>query len=243
MPSDIILRAEVGSRAYGTGTSDSDRDIMAVAVEPAEFITGLSPAWGTMHDSSTGNNIRSTADTIDTTIYGLKKFGTLAVQGNPSVLCFLFANEFEVATGSGILLLENRDYFVSKQAGERFLGYMRAQRESMTGVRNKRTNRPELVHTYGYDTKSAYHMVRLGLMGYELMCTGAMTLPMVPENVALCMDIRNGKLTKDEVLDLSYDVESRLEAAVESADLPEQSDMTEASKLLHDIYLTAWDER
>lgn len=47
-----------------------------------------------------------------------------------------------------------RRKFLSQLAVERFLGYMRAQRERMLGLSKRNVpNRPELIEKYGWDVK------------------------------------------------------------------------------------------
>jgi len=237
---DIILRGEYGSRAYGTHTDLSDHDTVEVVVEHPKFITGLE-TFETFQDSTSGPGERSTKDDTDTTVYGLQKFAQLAVLGNPTILGVLYLPEYDVMTRKGGWLLVNRDLFISKSAGRRFSGYMQSQRDAMTGLRNKRTNRPELVHEHGYDSKFAYHMIRLGLLGKELMETGSIELPMKKEIIDICMEIRAGRMTKDEVLELSYELESDLESAIHAADLPDYGQRDKVSELLHDIYTHVWE--
>lgn len=62
--------------------------------------------------------------------------------------------------------------FASRQAGRRFLGYLEAQRQRLVGERGQRdVNRAELVEQFGYDTKYAMHMLRLGHQGVEALCS------------------------------------------------------------------------
>ena len=98
------------------------------------------------------------------------------------MLLSLFVSESEIVTitALGRDLRANASRIVSKRCGARFLGYMRAQRDGMLGLRSRDVNRPELVARYGYDTKYAMHMLRLTIQGIELLSTGAITLP-VPE--------------------------------------------------------------
>jgi predicted nucleotidyltransferase len=237
---DILLRGEYGSRAYGTNTEFSDHDTVEVVVEHPKFITGLE-TFETIQGSTSGEGNRSTKDDTDTTTYGLQKFTELAVLGNPTILGVLYLPKYDVMTRKGGWLLVNRDLFISKSAGRRFSGYMSSQRDAMTGLRNKRTNRPELVHEHGFDSKFAYHMIRLGLLGKELMDTGTIQLPMKQEIIDICMTIREGRMSKEEVLTLSYELEADLETAIHAADLPEYGQRDKVSELLHNIYTDVWE--
>lgn len=234
-----ILRAEYGSRAFGTNTVDSDRDMVEIVVEPKKYITGIE-TFKTEATSTAEEGERSTAADTDTTIYGLQNFADLAVTGNPSILSVLFVSEYEILTNSAKSLVDNRDLFVSKAAGRRFLGYMTSQRNAMIGLRNKRTNRPELVSKHGFDSKFGYHVARLGLLGIELMETGSMKLPMHQSHIDICMGIRNGDYSKEQVLDLFSELEARLLVALEGSSLPDHGDRDAVSALLHKIYMAEW---
>src|SRR5699024_9460323 len=119
-----------------------------------------------------------------------------------TVLLPLFAPEEEIVavTDLGRELRSEARRFVSRRAGHRFLGYLRAQRERMTGGHGH-TNRPELVEAHGFDTKYAYHMVRVGLQGVELMEQGRMSLPMPEPDRSWLLSLRRGERTRQETLE------------------------------------------
>ena len=94
------------------------------------------------------------------------------------------------------------DGFMSKQCAGRFIGYLCSQRDQMLGLRGKKhTNRPELIEQYGFDTKFAYHAIRLGMQGNEYLNTGRLTLPMPETDRKWLVELREGKRTKQEALD------------------------------------------
>ena len=236
-----ILRAEVGSRAYGTHNEFSDTDLAEIVIEPPEYVTGLS-TWDIKMVQTAGEGNRSTKDDTDTTIYGLNKFCSLAAAGNPSVLSILFLGDdsYDILEPAAQTLIKYRDMFVSQAAVRRHLGYMTSQRAAFTGMRNKRTNRPELIHQFGYDSKFGYHMIRLGMLGLEVCKTGTMTLPMEESDVATLMDIRNGVPSKEDILALSEALELSIELALETTTLPEKANFDEISKIMHSLYLQEW---
>lgn len=239
MSENIILKMEYGSRAHGTNTVDSDSDFMGIFVEPKEYVTGMLH-MDTQERKSAVKGARSTSVDTDTVLYPLRKWAALAAKGNPTVLSVLFGSKYEVITGNGLNLCMHRDKFVSTQAGERFLGYMISQRKALLGERNKKTNRPELVHKYGYDTKFAYHMIRLGVQGVELMRTGELKLPMNERQIEFLMAIRNGEPDKETMLQSSYELEEKLREAIEGSQLPANPDVDGINKLLHTIYDYEW---
>lgn len=234
-----ILLFEYGSRAYGIDTEFSDHDLMGIMVEPREYVLGLRKFE--QYQSNSGE--RSTASDTDETIYGLRKWAGLAAKGNPTVQTALFASSYEVKTEAGQLLLDNRDAFLSKEAGRRYLGYMQSQRMALLGEKNKRTNRPELVDTYGWDVKYGMHMIRLGYMGIELMRSGQISLPMIPEEREMCIAIRSGSVSLSEGLALSYELEEKLLKAISKSSLPEKTNLDVVSALLSSIYLSEWSSK
>jgi hypothetical protein len=130
----------------------------------------------------TGPANRSGAGDLDVIIYSARKWGRLALAGNPTVLLVLFVPDEEVVfrNHAGAELVGNAHRFVSRLAAGRFLGYLQGQKAAMTGQAGAHASRPELVAAHGYDTKYAMHALRLGLQGIELLTTGRITLP-VPE--------------------------------------------------------------
>jgi hypothetical protein len=234
-----LFKAEWGSRAYGTNNDQSDHDLIQVVIEPREYITGLLD-YRPKHTSTAEQGKRSTRDDTDTVTYGLKKYADLAVQGNPQVMATLWLNDFIEKHPLFDLLQDERHICVSKNAGRKYLGYMRSQRSNLEQAFSKRTNRPELIHKYGYDVKFAMHAVRLGFQGYELITRQSIELPLRTPERALCLSIRNGEMSKRECLDLIYELEGQLEDAIEKSDLPEQGDRLRMSQILHEIYTKDW---
>jgi hypothetical protein len=168
--------------------------------------------------------------------------GTARAAGQPTVLLPLFVPENEIVTITdlGRDLLANPDLVLSRQAGRRFAGYLRAQRAGMLGTRTH-TNRPELVEKYGFDAKYAMHMVRLGVQGVELLETGKITLPIPEPWLAWLRDLRQGKHTKQEALDAADELEARLEKLILSSALPERPDHDRANDWLIQAYRRVWD--
>ncbi|MEV2275452.1 nucleotidyltransferase domain-containing protein [Nocardiopsis sp. NPDC049922] len=239
----MILRCEVGSTVHGLAVdAASDRDEMGVCVEPPEYVIGLRHFEQYMYRSQP-DHVRSGAGDLELTVYSLRKWTRLALDGNPTVLLPLFVPRDAIVTVTelGHDLRAHRRRFVSRRAGHRFLGYLRAQRERMEGVRGGRhTNRPELEAVHGFDTKYAYHMIRLGLQGVELMETGDLTLPIPEPDRSWLRALRRGEHTRREALERTHDLERRLSALCETADLPPAADAAWADRWLVDAYQRSW---
>lgn len=238
-----ILRGIVGSTAHGLALpGHEDRDEMGICLEPAECVIGFRrfEQW-TYRSQPQG--VRSSPGDLDLTIYSLRKYCRLALQGNPTILLLLFIPEehLSVQTEVGRQLRELAPQFASLQAGERFLGYMKEQRERLEGVRGQRSvTRPELVERYGYDTKYAMHALRLGHQGCEYLETGRLTLPMKPPIREHLLDVRQGKLALKDVLAEVDELENRLKKLLSSSSLPPEPDRETVEKFVIRTYLEHW---
>lgn len=243
-PDDTILLTTSGSQLYGTNLDDTDRDEMGVYVEDPAFITGLREAV-THTQRTQPDGVRSGPGDLDRKVYPLQKFARLAGNGNPTVLLMLFVPPEHrlIETDLSRLLLANTNLFLSKQAGERFLGYLDSQREQLLRRNgSKHTNRPELIEKHGYDTKFAYHALRLGLQGIELMRTGSISLPMRAADRERLLDVRRGKMTFDQVSGVLTGLRFGLERTIGSSDLPDAPGWNSINDLCHEIYLSSWDK-
>lgn len=200
-----ILRTLAGSTVHGLAVGDTDdRDEMGVYVPPMEEYVSLNQ----IHDSYTArtqpDGARSGPGDVDLMMYSLRKFVSLVVAGNPTMLTPLFAPDNAMITVSGVgkQVREQASHLLSRQAGHRFLGYLHGQKERILGggKQNRVPNRPELVERYGYDTKYAGHALRLAVQGVELLRTGHLTLPMEDPWRTTILGVRTGQYGLDEVL-------------------------------------------
>lgn len=245
-----ILQCQVGSGVHGTAIAGTDdRDEMGICVEPPEYVIGLQRfeqyIYRTATERTGDPNEPSQAGDLDLTVYSLRKWLRLALQGNPTVLLPLYAPDHEIVTitGLGRELRDNAGLIISRQAGHRFIGYLRQQRQRMLdGTVAKRVNRPALVEEYGFDTKFAGHMVRLGLQGVELMETGSITLPVPEPWRSWIRELRQGGHTQQEALDAALEFETKLLRLVDTADMPERPDAAWADRWLMSVYERAWTE-
>lgn len=205
-----ILRGVVGSTSHGTAIEgQDDRDEMGVFIEPPEYVCGLTPLDHYIYrDKPEG--VRSEAGDLDLTMYSLRKFARLAEQGNPSVVILLWLPEHIVRTDIGCALIKMREAFISRDSGNRFLGYLVAQKMKMKGERTATTKRPELIEKYGYDTKFAMHALRLAFEGIEMLTHRRITLPVAEPNLTILRNVRTGKYDLGDVFHMIDKAEKQL---------------------------------
>jgi hypothetical protein len=240
----MVLRVLVGSGLHGTAVDgQDDRDEMGICVEPPEYVMGLRRFEQYIFRTQPEGE-RSGPGDLDLVVYSLRKWIRLAAQGNPTILLPLFVppeHIYEI-TEIGEQLRANAPLVLSRRAGERFLGYLGAQRARLLGTQGGRhTNRPELVDLYGFDTKYAMHMVRLGVQGVELLETGRITLPVPEPWLSWLRDLRQGRHTREEALDATAELESRLARLRSTSPLPPDPDYDAIDRWLVASHERAWE--
>ena len=237
-----FLRSEVGSTLHGTGLpGHEDRDEMGIYFEHPDSVIGLAerPQW--VFRTAGGSN-RSTAADTDVVSYSARKWVTLALRGNPSVLLLLHAPRDALALWeeAGEDLRRNAGWFASRRAGEAFLGYMGQQRQRMVGQRG-RAGRVRARPDGAVDWKYAMHMLRLGHQGVELLSTGGVT-PSVPGDLGDHLRaVRRGDVAFEDVIGEAEDVEDRVRRLVDGGSpLPPEPNRAAAQSRLVERHLHAW---
>jgi hypothetical protein len=224
-----VLGATVGSTCLGVGVDgEDDRDEMWVCLPKREEILGFDTAEWTRVVRDQEEGVKSQPGDVDRVFHSLMKWMRLVVKGNPSVLMPLFIAEEKLlkCDVSGRMLRALVPSIVCRNFYYPFKGYMVSQWERLGGERGQmRVTRPELVGKFGYDTKYAYHVLRLGLQGVELLATGRMTLPMMRRDRELLMNVRLGKYTFKEFEELYLFVKEELDLALKGSNLPERPNM------------------
>ncbi len=249
-PYPTILRAVVGSTVHGLNVQDGieDRDEMGVCLEDEGDALGLGAPfeqyiYRTAALREGKHDAKSRAGDLDLTIYSLRKWLRLALKGNPTILLLLFAPTNEL-DARGSQLKELAPAIVSRQAGRAFLGYLTAQKQRLVGERGgKDVNRPELVEKYGFDTKYAMHMLRLGFQGVELLTTGRLSLPMREPERAWLYGVRVGEVSLQDVLTKGGELERELADLLTESPIQEWPQREKAERWMLDMYWENWKAR
>lgn len=239
----IILRGVVGSTVHGTNVgAQDDRDEMALAIEPAHYVIGMRH-WETTVQRTQPDGVKSGPGDLDLVIHSLRKYCRLAAKGNPTMQLPLFLPEDSIVECNelGRELIAKRSMFLSRECGKAFLGYMIAQKARLMGEQGGRHgSRPELIEKYGFDTKYAGHIIRLGYQGVELMTTGHLSLPMSPQHREDVLAVRTGQWTFERTLSRAGELERDLRDSLDTGPLPDHPDEDAINAFLQDAYLRAW---
>lgn len=236
---NVLAIAEVGSTAHGIaleGTDDLDLTVIRME-EWQELITG-SEGRQSMMIRTQPEGVRSRMGDIDLQVYTARKFARLALGGNPSILNVLYVPSYHHQNeGWKQLRLGLQRFAPSRRAGSAFLGYMRQQMERWQGYRGQRNvTRPELVEAYGFDTKYAAHIIRLGFQGRVFMEESRIPIPLPDDFAAEIRSLRTGGLTQDEALAWASRVENDLHEAIAVSKLPQGPNIAGADGLLAEVY-------
>lgn len=236
-----ILECTVGSTVHGTSVDDGleDLDVMSVVIEQPRTYLGFSMT-DTWVERTKPDGVRSEAGDVDRSMYGLRKFLSLALKNNPTILLAFFVPPEHIRhiTSEGEQLRALHPLVVSRQCIGPFQGYMKQQHERLLGLRGQRNvTRPELVNAYGYDTKYAGHIIRLGFQGVEVLRTGKLTLPMPEAERDLVVAVRTGKYTLAQVSQLIIEAEDSLKRAAIETTIRAYPDRASVEEWMVETYL------
>lgn len=213
-----ILLTRAGSHIYGTNTPESDTDYKGVAIPPKEYILGLKSI--NEYNKSGGKNFkeRNTSEDVDMVVVALNKFVIDCLNGVPNNLDILFCRDEDILyiDDFGRELRSIRQEFLSKECKNKFGGYAYAQKQRLLNGRNGQ-GRPDIVEKYGYDTKQAMHTVRLLQCAIEILTTHNYHSYRPNHNELL--EIRKGKYTFEEIIDIIEDLDKQVHDLFETSTL------------------------
>jgi len=228
MQSNVLFEGMTGSVSYGVSNDSSDMDIVGFCMPPKETIfphlRGEIPGFGTpgeRFEQFQAHHIvvPDWKKEIDLTVYGIVKFFQLCMENNPNMVDALYLPRRCVLHSTAIyeMLRDNRQQFLHKGAWHKFRGYSFSQIAKIKGQCNSSNpKRQELIKNFGYDTKFAYHVVRLLLEVEQILVTQELVLD---NNVEILKSIREGHWTLERLLQWAQDKEKDLEKLYHSSTL------------------------
>lgn len=182
-----------GSVSYGCSTDVSDADVVGVVVPPKRYlfpegeIEGFSTpgprfaVWQKHHVDVKG--LWGSREQADFALYSIAKYARLAMDNNPNAIDILFAPTDCVLLCSPAfaILRDARKLFLHKGSYHKFRGYAHSQLAKIRtkddlGNIDKVGNRREIIERYGFDTKFAYHVMRLALECEQILEGGDLDL-------------------------------------------------------------------
>lgn len=242
-----FCRVVIGSTIHGLSVPGTDDlDLMGICVDNPFEALGLGNSFEQHEWRTQPQGVPSGVGDVDLTVYSLRKYLRLVANGNPTLLNLLFVAPESRHIDSTIAteLRALTPQIVSRESAARYKGYLRAQRERLTGERGQKhtgkARREKYMAADGWDTKYAMHMVRLGLQGVELLKTGKITLPMAEPERSQLMAIRLGETTEQAAIDWALRLEDELSVLAHSSPLREHPDRPALETWMVNTYLKEW---
>ncbi len=183
-----ILRAVVGSTAYGLAREGSDVDRLGVFVAPTVEVAGLD--WHPRRES----RVRTQPDITE---HEIGKYLRLALACNPTILELLFlpAGAYEVELWWGTRLRRGRSNFLSDRAVRAaYGGYARQQAHRL----ECRDDGSFSSNTRQRTVKHARHLLRLLRQGRQLLETGDLIVRVPDPEDYFAFD----DMTQEQMLDV-----------------------------------------
>lgn len=230
---------EMGSRAYGTNNENSDYDFYGFIVPPpqivfphlAGYIQGFGRTYTPFEQYQIQHVQHPVYGEIDLTIYNIVKYFQLVLNGNPNMLDSLFTLDENVVHSDevGDLVKANRHMFLSEKMFHTFKGMAYAHATRLK-LGNTKEGRKDNVEKFGYDTKDAYHTVRILLQIRDVLETGDMDLK---RHSPFLRAIRNGQFSMKYILYQFDSLMEQIETVVESGSVvPYAPDESSIKQLL-----------
>lgn len=234
MISSVQYEVIMGSYAYGVHNKDSDKDVYGFCI-PSKLI--LFPHQIGGHIEGFGNRpqgfdqFHKCYDDVDFTIFGIVKYFDLCVHNNPNMIDSLFVPDNCIChmTPIGEMVRENRHKFLCSKLWHTYKGYAYSQLRKLKNKDPNSGKRKELIEKYGFDTKFAYHIVRLIDYAEQLLQFGDMDMQRDKER---WKSIRAGEWSLDQVESHFYEKEKTLQTLYENTSLPHDMQFDPIKELL-----------
>jgi len=201
----IIYRCQVGSKAYGLATEESDDDLRGIYLPPARLHWSL---------YRLPEQLESIDNEKDEVYWELDKYLRLALKANPNVLETLWTPMVLDADETARELRGMRQAFLSKHLYKTYSGYVLSQFRRMSNAFKKKGT---------YKPKHAMHLVRLLLSGIAALETREIVVDVSAHRDEL-LRIRDGALSFGEVRQYALDLDKRFQQAFQTTTLPDQPD-------------------
>jgi predicted nucleotidyltransferase len=235
----------MGSVAYGVSSDTSDNDVYGFGIPPKNMVfphlTGYIQGFGTkppafeqysehhMVDESSGKN-------WDVNIYNIVKYFQLCMENNPNMIDSLFTpvNCIIHCTHVGQMVRDNRKMFLHKGSYHKFRGYAFTQLHKMkTKTPIPGSKRALDIEKNQFDTKYAYHLVRLADEAEQILTTGDLDLQRSKEYMKA---VRKGEVTEQDIRNWFTEKERHLESLYQSSKIPHSPDEEKIKTLLLECF-------
>lgn len=244
--SNLHYEVIMGSQAYGVTQDSSDMDIYGWCIPPKHILfpatIGYVPGFGQQPEAFNQFQLHHVKDEdkgveYDFSIYNIVKYLHLVVENNPNMIDSIFVPQHCIThiTALGQMVRDRRKQFLHKGAYHKFKGYAYAQ---IHKIRIKdpnekmSTKRRADIEKHGFDTKFAYHCVRLLDECEQILTTHDIDLTRNREQLKA---IRRGEWTLEQLESWFTRKEQYLEELYQKSTLPHGPDWKQMNEFLLNI--------
>lgn len=241
LPDNTQCLVQMGSVAYGVSNDSSDMDVYGFCMPPRELVfphlTGEIIGFGQQikrFDQWQQHHIKvpDWRKEYDFSVYSIVRFFHLCMENNPNMINAMFVPRRCILHSTQIaeVVRENRKMFLHKGAWHKFKGYAYAQMQKMRNKSNaSNEKRAADIARVGYDTKFAYHIVRLLGEVEQIMVEHDLD---IERNREQLKSIRRGDWTLEQIEGYFADKEKALEEVYLKSDLRYSPDEDAIRELL-----------
>jgi len=210
----LVLKTLAGSCAYGTSNEDSDKDFRGVIIPPEEYFLGLKKFEKCEYDPPN----------TDVCYYDIRKFFSLALQGNPNILEIFKSPRIRFIHPFADTILHMWPQVLSGNLVKSHVGMAKAHLKRLDSANRKcGVKGKKLIEKYGYNTKDAMHVIRTLQQCIEILETGELTLPR--PNAASLVNILNGGYSLDAIKTVAESYLSNIRNLENKTSLPQKPDV------------------
>ena len=209
----VIYSCQVGSRAFGLASENSDNDVRGIFLLPARSHWSL---------YKTPEQLEFQMDGNDEVYWELEKFIKLALKANPNILETLWTPVVLNSSPIADRLRESRAVFLSNHLYKTYSGYVLSQFRRMKNSFEKKGT---------FKNKHAMHLIRLLYSGIAALRTGEIMID-VSQHREQLLAVKSGAYSFQEVRELALELDKQFQQAFESTCLPDQPDVEAANEIL-----------
>lgn len=241
LPQNIHYEVITGSVSYAVSSDTSDMDIVGFCIPPKEDIfphlRGEIVGFGRQQkrfDVWQEHHImdKEARQEYDFSIYSIVKFFHLAMENNPNMLDIIHVPQRCVLFSSPVaqMVRDSRQIFLHKGSYHKMRGYAYAQLDKIgTKANSANPKRQADIEKYGFDTKFAYHVVRLLLQAEQILLEHTLD---IERNAGILKAIRRGDWTEEKLRSWFDEKEKHLEELYVKSDLRHSPDEDSIKDLL-----------
>lgn len=220
----------MGSQAYGCAEATSDVDVYGFCTPDFNALVGFP---GPKFEQFNPDHVDSAYGDADYNIFNVIKYFSMLVNNNPNIIDSLFVPESCVLFADDLAReMRSLNYlFISKRLVKNTLSYADSEFKVIQ-KRGRAEKRADLYDKYGYDTKTAYHCLRLLTQAEQALTQGTIFLD---ENGDEYRKIRNGLYSYEDFINRVQKYRDYIESILPDSNLQKDPNMERITKLFNDF--------